>query len=104
MEQFIPQRLTSEQMAKNLAFFVNGSHNDEELAKALSREHRYLQGEVFLMMMKIIKGMSEQFDSNNFDGRNEFACRMSKVLTEFYDSEEFYSKCKKIYKGEFGNG
>lgn len=73
----------AEQMAEHLSNFVNsGVHDKKAFAQAVTSDHRYLQQEMFNSMLKCIEGWSEASDSGQYDARNEFACKASKVMIE----------------------
>lgn len=59
------------------------SFNGAEFCTAMSREHRYLQGEFFELVCKFIRYAGS--DHYGYDGRNEFVHRISKEICEKMD-------------------
>ena len=49
------------------------------------RMHRYTQNEFFKLIIKLIKGWADKCDKGEYDGRNEYACKLSKKLAEVID-------------------
>ncbi len=63
--------------------FVNCKcYNKNNVAELMSREHRYLQSEMFFVCMAYIRKMAENYDNGNYDLRNEYACRTAKQMIE----------------------
>lgn len=54
-----------------------------EFCEAMSREHRYLQGEFFELVCKFIRYAGS--DHYGYDGRNEFVHTISKEICEKMD-------------------
>ena len=76
-------RKTGEEMAIEFSDFVNVStHDRQEFADQVTREHRYLQQEMFNAMLKCIENWSEAKDSGRYDARNEYAVKASKAMIE----------------------
>lgn len=74
---------TDELMARNISDYVNRSpKNFEKCAEQMANEHRYLQGEMFDLCIKFIKKLALNYDSSNYDGRNQYACEKSKEICE----------------------
>ena len=48
--------------------------------------HRYTQNEFFKLIIKLIKGWADACDKGWWDGRNEYACKLSKKLAEVIDN------------------
>ena len=66
---------------RQFSSFVNGKcGNKENVAELMSREHRYLQSEMFFVCLAYIRKMAERFDNGNYDLRNEYACRTAKQM------------------------
>ena len=67
--------------------YVNRCPNDfKRAAKAMGREHRYLQEEMFKMCIEYFKVLSENYEKGCYDGRNQWACKTAKTLITEYNS------------------
>lgn len=61
--------------------FVNGKmRSKEHVAERMSREHRYLQQEMFKVCMAYISKLSEAYEKGYYDPRNEWSCKMSNSI------------------------
>lgn len=83
---------TSEQRAVELANYIDDNLNvsprsDTPLVKYCTENgmHRYTQNEFFKLIVKLIKGWANACEKGWWDGRNEFACKLSKKLAEVID-------------------
>ena len=66
---------------RQFSSFVNGKcYNKENVAELMSREHRYLQSEMFFVCLAYIRKMAENYDNGCYDLRNEYACRTAKQM------------------------
>ncbi len=65
--------------------YVNRCPNDfKKAAKAMGREHRYLQSEMFKMCIEYIKVLAEHYNNGCYDPRNEWACSTAySIIDEF---------------------
>ena len=78
------------EFAKALSTYVNCfSFNAKAVAKECKRHHKFLQGEEFVLCMEILKAFAEEYDNNEYDGRNEYACKASKLLIDYFTSDKF---------------
>jgi hypothetical protein len=71
--------------ARFFSNYVNRCPNDfKKAAKAMGREHRYLQSEMFKMCIEYIKVLAEHYDNGCYDPRNEWACSTAySIINEF---------------------
>lgn len=66
---------------RQFSSFVNGKcGNKENVAELMSREHRYLQSEMFFVCLAFIRKLAENYDNDCYDLRNEYACRTAKQM------------------------
>jgi hypothetical protein len=66
---------------RQFSSFVNGKcHNKDNVAELMSREHRYLQSEMFFVCLAYIRKLAENYDNDCYDLRNEYACRTAKQM------------------------
>ena len=73
--------------ARFFSDYVNRCPNDfKKAAKAMGREHRYLQSEMFMMCIEYIKVLAEHYDNGCYDPRNQWACKTAKTLITEYNS------------------
>jgi len=81
---------TDEVFARFFSDYVNRCPNDfKKAARAMGREHRYLQSEMFKMCLAYIKVLSEHYESGCYDPRNEYAVRTSKEIVDFLDGKPY---------------
>lgn len=83
---------TSEQRATEFAQIIDDNINisprtDTPIVDYCTggRMHRYTQNEFFKLIIKLIKGWADACDKGWWDGRNEYACKLSKKLAEVID-------------------
>lgn len=71
--------------ARFFSNYVNRCPNDfKKAAKAMGREHRYLQSEMLKMCIEYIKVLAEHYDNGCYDPRNEWACSTAySIINEF---------------------
>lgn len=62
---------------------INGKFSKKEFCKAMSREHRYLQGEFTELCVWWFEKLAEMYEQENYDERNKYACQLGKQITEF---------------------
>jgi hypothetical protein len=68
---------------RQFSSFVNGKcSNKENVAELMSREHRYLQSEMFFVCLAYIRKLAENMKKGNFDLRNAYACQTAKQMIE----------------------
>lgn len=69
--------------ARFFSNFVNGKmRSKEHVAERMSREHRYLQQEMFKVCLEYIKALAKSYEAGRFDPRNEWSCKMSNSIIE----------------------
>lgn len=76
------EKSREEKLAEDLAQAVNTfGFNRKKFFEAFTKQHRYLQGEIFSdIVIAIIEGASEE--SYGTDARNEFVKTISKALVK----------------------
>lgn len=73
----------AQQMAEHFSNFVNVStHDTDEFSNAVTSDHRFLQQEMFYSMLKCIEKWSAANDNKQFDARNEYTVKASKVMIQ----------------------
>lgn len=77
--------------ARQFSDFVNGKcgYNYKETAELLAKDHRYLQNEMFKIMLEYIKILAENYDKGWYDPRNEYACNASKHMIEGLENADY---------------
>lgn len=78
-----PQIVKEKQLATTITDAINGRFSKKEFCEAMSREHRYLQGEFTELCVWWLEKCAEMYEQNNYDGRNKYACEVGKQITEF---------------------
>ena len=67
--------------------YVNRCPNDfKRAAKAMAREHRELQSEMFKMCIEYFKVLSENYEKGWYDGRNEWACSTAYAIMDEFNT------------------
>lgn len=88
--------------AKSISnIFNNYASDPRAIAVYLAtKEHRYLQGKEFKMMLDFIALKARDYQEGRYDTRNELACRMCKVMfdaiTENWTKEHIDSLYKAL--------
>lgn len=83
-------RLNGKELAEQFSDFVNSSHDKNEFADTVLREHRFLQQEMFLTMFKCIEGWAELDGTPYYDDRNKYAVIASKTMLEALKDAKLY--------------
>lgn len=78
-----PKVEKEKQLAGTITDAINGSFSKKEFCEAMSKEHRYLQYEFTELCLWWFEKLAEMYEQGNYDGRNEYACRTGKEITEF---------------------
>lgn len=78
-----PKLEKEKQLANTITDVINGRFSKKEFCEAMSREHRYLQGEFTELCIWWLEKCAEMYEQNNYDGRNKYACQVGKQITEF---------------------
>lgn len=74
--------LQGDEVAEELSDFVNSAYQDQKkgfITTVLS-DHRTLQSDTFNLFYKCFEGWADNYDSGNFDGRNEGACKLAHMM------------------------
>ena len=75
--------------ARQISDFVNGKCYDmKKTAKKMAKDHRFLQQEMFKLFMEYITILSNNYEKNIFDGRNEWACKCSNKIVKHLKEKE----------------
>ena len=75
--------LSAEEKAEVIEDLVNctGWYGDD-IAKKLSKMHRYLQQEFFKMVLTYVARLANNYEKGWYDGRNEWACKMARLMMD----------------------
>ena len=71
---------------------VNEEYKPLEVGVELSTDHRYLVNEMFKTFLHFSGQLARNFENGNYDCRNEFACKLSKVMIDALIKEDLYHK------------
>jgi hypothetical protein len=77
------------QLAITITDAINGSFNNKEFVEQMSREHRFLQAEFTTLCLDWLLKCREMYEEENYDGRNELACKSGKILMDHLEKGEF---------------
>ena len=85
----IPYDERGKELAGVISEFVNGASSDYvSVADELARDHRYLQGEEFKLVLEFILALAHNYAKGWFDPRNEFACKMATAMVQALDDAD----------------
>ena len=70
--------------------YVNRCPNDfKRAAKAMGREHRYLQNEMFKMCIEYFKVLEEAYLNDSYDPRNQWAVKTANKVLSMLRAEDW---------------
>ena len=78
-----------------------------EVGVELTTDHRYLQNELFKAFLHFTGQLARNEAKGNFDDRNEFACKCSKVIikalqeADLYDAKFWEDRYDKVLENSF---
>ena len=76
--------------ARQFSNYVNRCPNDfKKAAKAMGKDHRYLQNEMFKVFMEYVKILAENARNGRYDVRNQWACNTSKIIINELDDRNW---------------
>lgn len=76
--------------ARQFGDFVNGQCFDKrKTALIMSRNHRYLVQEMFMVCLEFIEILASNYKDNLYDGRNEWSVKTSNKIVEFLKKKSF---------------
>ncbi len=70
------------QLASHITDAINGSFNYKIFAEQMSHEHRSLQYDFTMLCIEWLRKCREMYEEDNYDGRNEYACKTGKILMD----------------------
>ena len=73
------------QLAETITDALNGGFSKKEFCEAMSREHRFLQGEFTELCVWWFEKLAEMYEQGNYDGRNIHSCKLGKMFMAFYN-------------------
>ena len=69
--------------ARQFSDFVNGKcYNKRKTAELMAKDHRYLQSEMFKVLLEYAKVLADNYENGWYDGRNEWACTAAKYMLD----------------------
>lgn len=77
------------QLATTIADVLNGHFDNREFCEAMSREHRRLQYDFTNMCLAWLDECRKMYEEERYDGRNEYACKMGKILMDYFHKGEW---------------
>lgn len=81
------------QKAKDLAIHITNEINccfdNKAFVEQMSREHRTLQSDFTTLCLDWLLKCREMYETENYDGRNELACKSGKVLMDYLEKGKF---------------
>lgn len=90
--------------ASQISDLVNTTDfNPMQVGVELSTDHRYTQQHIFNMFLHFAGMLAENYDNNHYDGRNEKACQMSKIMIDALKRQDLYYSDKYTYQSELKN-
>ena len=73
------------QLATHITNELNCIFDYKAFVAQMSREHRTLQSEFTTLCLEWLLKCREMYEAENYDGRNEHACRTGKVLMDYFE-------------------
>lgn len=90
--------------ASQISDLVNNTDfNPKQVGVELTTDHRYTQQQIFNTFLHFAGMLAENYDKNHYDGRNESACRMAKIMIDELKRQDLYYSDKYTYKSELEN-
>lgn len=97
---------------RTLSDFVNGEMSSPKtVAAQMANDHRYLQQEMFKICYEYIRILAMNYEHNQYDPRNEWACETAnKMLSNIdapelailpYEWDEYEERKRAIYNKSF---
>ena len=62
-----------------------------EAARGLASMHRYLVNGFFGVVVRFIAILAQNYANGNYDGRNEFACHLSKIMIDALKEKDVWN-------------
>lgn len=82
----------SEEYVKATEKFINCFGVEKlKAAKGWANMHRYLVNEMFGVVIRFIGILAKNYDEGKYDGRDEYACSMSKKIIEHLKQDGSWS-------------
>lgn len=75
----------SKDLATHITNEINCIFDYKAFVEQMSREHRTLQSDFTTLCLEWLLKCREMYETNNYDGRNEHACRTGKVLMDYLE-------------------
>lgn len=73
------------QLATHITNEINCIFDYKAFVEQMSREHRTLQADFTTLCLEWLLKCREMYEANNYDGRNEHACRSGKMLMDYLE-------------------
>ena len=80
-----PQESKEKQLATHITNEINCIFDYKKFVEQMSREHRTLQSDFTTLCLEWLNKCREMYEDDNYDGRNEHACRTGKMLMDYLD-------------------
>lgn len=78
--------MKGDELAREVSDSLNSGFNPSEFVSEISRDHRYLQGEVFTQVLKpMIIEFARKAEAGEYDQRNERACKECREMADAMD-------------------
>ena len=81
-------------LAMSITDAINGSFDNKAFTEQMAREHRFLQSEFTSLCLEWLKKCRELYETDCYDGRNEFSVKTGKLLTDYIESRDYGVKIK----------
>ena len=84
--------MEKDKKTQEISDIVNSTlFNPIEVGVQLANEHRYLVNEMFKMFLHFSGKLAMDYEKGFYDGRNEFACKCSKIIVDALKDSELYN-------------
>ena len=81
--------MKEKELAIHITDSINRIFDHKAFCEQMSKEHRTLQSEFTSLCLDWLLKCREMYEAENYDGRNEYACRCGKVLMDYLEKGDF---------------
>lgn len=80
-------RMNEKELVVAITDSLNVGLKNKEFCEAMAREHRTMQADFTNLCLWWLEKCREQYETGNYDGRNEYGCRAGKMLMDHLDGK-----------------
>lgn len=76
-------------LASHITDEINCGFNYKTFVEQMSREHRTLQSDFTTLCLEWLCKCREMYEEDNYDGRNEYACKIGKMIMDHIEEGRY---------------